>query len=121
MCEGIETDGEWLLEELEHHINVKELLAAFFAVQSFYPLHKNVLHILLKIDNSTAVANINNYGSIKSPGAQSTDSGILGLVFTIYLVNKPTVHPMGKKLRLAAWILSASISERETFLSKQPN
>ena len=37
------------------------------------------------------------------------------------LVNKPTVHPMGKKLRLAAWILSASISEREAFLSKQPN
>ena len=62
-----ETHGERSLEELEHHINVKELLAAFFAVQSFYPLHKNVLHIRLKIDNSTAVANINNYGSIKSP------------------------------------------------------
>ena len=39
----------------------------------------------------------------------------------LYLVNKPTVHPMGKKLRFAAWILSASISEREAFLSKQPN
>ena len=67
VCEGIETHGEWSLEELELYINVKELLAAFFAVQSFYPLHKNVLHIRLKIDNSTAVANINNYGSIKSP------------------------------------------------------
>ena len=67
MCEGIETHGEWSLEELELQINVKELLAAVFAVQSFYPLHKNVLHIRLKIDNSTAVANINNYGSIKSP------------------------------------------------------
>ena len=39
----------------------------------------------------------------------------------LYLVNKPTVHPMGKKLRLPAWILSASISERKAFLSKQPN
>ena len=67
VCEGIETHGEWSLEELELHINAKELLAAFFAVQSFYPLHKNVLHIRLKIDNSTAVPNINNYGSIKSP------------------------------------------------------
>ena len=69
MCKGIETYGEWSLEELELHINinVKELLAAFFAVQSFYPLHKNVLHIRLKTDNSTVVANINNYGSIKSP------------------------------------------------------
>ena len=67
MCEDIETHGEWSLEELELHINVKELLAAFFAVQSFYPLHKNVLHIRLEIDNSTAVADSNNYGSIKSP------------------------------------------------------
>ena len=66
MCEGIETHREWPLEELELHINVEELLAAFFAVKSFYPLHKNVLHIRLKIDNSTAVANINNYGSTKS-------------------------------------------------------
>ena len=66
MCEGIETHGEWS-EELELHINVKELLATFFAVQSFYLLYKNVLHIQLKIDNSTAVANINNYGHIKSP------------------------------------------------------
>ena len=30
----------------------------------------------------------------------------------LYLVNKPTIHPMGKKLRL---------SEREAFLNKQPN
>ena len=67
MCEAIETHGEWSLEELELHINVKELLAAFFPVQSFCPLYKNVLHIQLKIDNSTAVANTNNYGPIKSP------------------------------------------------------
>ena len=252
---------------MEHHINVKELLAAFFAVQSFYPLHKNVLHIRLKIDNSTALANINNYGSIKSPtlnqqtrefwdwclqrqlhlsaesipgvenriadrlsrqlekggvewclndqifrtirqmtfepsidlfasrlnakvglfvswhpepGCHNLDAFnlcwtphqcyafppfcLIGRVLSklqrdnvqqflqiapiwptqtwypalltlsvmkpillpamdnlLYLVNKPTVHPMGKKLRHAAWILSASISEREAFLSKQPN
>ena len=66
VCEGIETHGEWSLEELELHINVKELLAAFFAAQSFFPLRNNVLHIRLKIDNSTAVANINNYGSISN-------------------------------------------------------
>lgn len=32
VCEGIEIYGEWLLEELEYYINVKELLVVFFVV-----------------------------------------------------------------------------------------
>ena len=265
-CNGMNSHGPWSLEESEHHINFKELLAAFFAVQAFYPLHRNVHHIRLKIDNSTAVANINNYGSIKSPalnqlsrefwewclqreihlsaesiagidnciadslsrrensrlewclndqifhsvcemtfhpnldlfasrlnakvplfvswhpepGCHSVDAFnlcwtsyqcyafppfcLIGRVLSklqrdnvhpflliapiwptqtwypallnlsvmkpillpvlnnlLYLVNKPTLHPLRNKLRLAAWILSANISKREAFLNKQPN
>lgn len=66
-CNGVKAYGDWSREESDQHINFKELQAAFFAVQSFYPLHKDILHIRLKLDNSTAVANINNFGSIKSP------------------------------------------------------
>ena len=51
--------SKWSLDELDQHINDKELQAAFFAVQAFCPLHKNIRHIRLKIDNTTTVANIN--------------------------------------------------------------
>lgn len=44
-CNGVEAFGEWSLEESNEHINFKELQAAFFAIQSFHPLHKSVHHI----------------------------------------------------------------------------
>lgn len=39
----------------------------------------------------------------------------------LYLVNKPMLHPLHNKLRLAACTLSANSSKREAFLKKQPN
>jgi len=65
-CNGVKAYGHWSAWESGQHINVKELQAAFFSVQSFYPIHKDVHHIRLKLDNSTAVANINKFGSIRS-------------------------------------------------------
>lgn len=59
-CKGMSSNGEWSLEEFDHHINLKELLAAFFAVQSFYLLYSNMHQIRLKLENSTAVANVSN-------------------------------------------------------------
>jgi len=66
-CNGVSTRGKCSLSEAEYHINYLELLAAFFALQSFLPHHSSVKHVRLKMDNTTAVANINNLGSIKSP------------------------------------------------------
>ncbi len=55
------TGGPWAGDELEWHINQKELLAACFTLQCFCKDLKNC-HVRLEIDNTTAVAYINNQG-----------------------------------------------------------
>ena len=47
------------------HINILELLAAFFALKCFCS-HMNNCHIQIQIDNTTALAYINNMGGSKS-------------------------------------------------------
>ena len=61
----ISTGGQFNLEEQELHINILELKAALFGLQS---LCKNTCncHILIKVDNTAAVTSINKMGSIKS-------------------------------------------------------
>ena len=55
---GIATGGQFTEEEQEEHINVLELKAALFALQSLCPGTKDI-HILLKVDNTSAVSSIN--------------------------------------------------------------
>ena len=61
----VSTGGQFNLEEQELHINILELKAALFGLQS---LCKNTYncHILVKVDNTVAVTSINKMGSIKS-------------------------------------------------------
>ena len=56
------TGGRWLPTEREHHINYLALLAAFFALQCFHPALSNK-HAKVMIDNTSAVAQINNMGT----------------------------------------------------------
>ena len=63
--ESQSTGGYWSSIEQTYHINAKELLAAFLALQSFAKLKRNT-QILIKIDNVTAVAHINRMGGTKS-------------------------------------------------------
>lgn len=65
-CEGNRTHGHWGQEEQAHHINYLELLAAMFALKCFA---KNLKYcdILLRIDNTTAIAYINKMGGIQFP------------------------------------------------------
>ena len=50
-CLGdIITGGTWLAQEMMHHINYLEFLAAFLAVQCFLKTENNMT-ILLKLDN----------------------------------------------------------------------
>ena len=60
------TGGRWNVHEAQDHINILELKAAFFALKS---LMKDQSHkvICLKIDNSIAVAYLNNKGGTHSP------------------------------------------------------
>ena len=65
-----EVGGRWTSLERISHINILELQAAFFALKSFC---KETIkgHVQLQIDNTTAVAYINNMGGSKSPKLNS--------------------------------------------------
>ena len=55
--------GRWSPEESQQHINVLELKAAYLAVQAFTRNRKPPpAHILLRMDNTTAVAYLNKRG-----------------------------------------------------------
>ena len=66
VCSGVKTGGSWTPQEREMHINCLELLATELAMKSFIKDHRGV-SVLLQLDNSTAVAYINNLGGTVSP------------------------------------------------------
>lgn len=63
-CEfdGTRSGGLWLPSEKELHINLLEIKAAYFALQSFQDKLKGC-HVRLMVDNTTAVACINSMGT----------------------------------------------------------
>ena len=65
VCNGVRTGGLWSQIENKNHINFLELLAATFAVKAFAKDTRNA-HILLKMDNSTAVFYVNRMGGTHS-------------------------------------------------------
>ena len=60
-CGTSQTGGPWTVEEAQAHINLLELRAAFLALQT-YASKLNNQHILLLIDNRTAIAYLNHKG-----------------------------------------------------------
>jgi hypothetical protein len=65
VCNGITARGPWSAEDASRHINELELLAAFFALQSFTASSSNIF-ISLQMDNSTAVCYVNRGGGTRS-------------------------------------------------------
>ena len=65
-CEGMQTGGPWSPEEKQWHINCLEALAAFHAVKCFVRDRKSIT-VLLRTDNTTAVAYVNKLGGTVSP------------------------------------------------------
>jgi hypothetical protein len=59
------TGGRWSYEERSFHINVLELKAASLSLKSFQKVAAG-RHILLQMDNSTAVAYLNHMGGSQS-------------------------------------------------------
>ena len=66
VCNGKKTRGSWSYQERLLHINCLELLAATLGIQTFAK-DKSGIMILLKMDNTTAVAYINRRGGTVSP------------------------------------------------------
>lgn len=64
--EGVYAHGQWSEEERKFSINYLELLAAFFALKSFVS-HLGDCEILLRIDNTSAIAYINRAGGVQFP------------------------------------------------------
>ena len=64
-CQNVTTGGLWSHVEAQDHINYLELLATFFELKTFAQA-KDHLHIRLMIDNTSAVAIINNMGTSHS-------------------------------------------------------
>ena len=64
-CQGTSTGGPWSIQEKSRYINCLELLAATLALKTFVK-DKRGVSVLLKIDNTTAVAYINNHGGTVS-------------------------------------------------------
>ena len=60
-CQDVSRGGPWSLQEKTRHINCLELIAATLALKTFVK-NKSDLLVLLRIDNTTAVTNINNEG-----------------------------------------------------------
>lgn len=65
-CNGRSASGQWSNIERQWHINYLELLAAFIALKIFANNLFNC-QILIRVDNSTAVAYINKMGGIQYP------------------------------------------------------
>lgn len=65
-CEGEEAHGFWSSTEQNMHINFLEILAVFLALKSFAANDSNC-QILLRIDNTTAIAHLNKMGGVKFP------------------------------------------------------
>lgn len=66
VCGGKATHGHWKDNERSMHINFLELLTAFFGLKCFARDLSNC-SILLRIDNTTAIAYINRMGGVKYP------------------------------------------------------
>ena len=58
-------EGRWTPSEALKLINLLELQAAFFGLKSLKD-HTRGIHIQLQLDNTTAVAYVNNMGGSKS-------------------------------------------------------
>ncbi|XP_011883675.1 PREDICTED: uncharacterized protein LOC105570834 [Vollenhovia emeryi] len=65
-CGKLRTHGWWSAEEKTSHINLLEFRAAFYALQCFAPDLRDC-DVLLRIDNTTAIACINRFGSVQYP------------------------------------------------------
>ena len=62
VCQGVRTEGRWMPQEAQQHINYLELKAVFLALQSFLKT-KNGINVLIRSDNRTAIAYINKMGA----------------------------------------------------------
>ncbi len=70
VLDSFKTRGSWSLEDQQLHINVLEMKAVLFGLQSLCNKYVNS-HILIKTDSYTGVCYINSKGGLKSDGCNA--------------------------------------------------
>ena len=93
-CQGTHTGGPWSLREKRLHINCLELLVATLAVKTFLKNQVNK-HVLLLLDNQTAVAYINYLDGTVSAQA-TTLARELWMWFLEHQIHLTAQHLPGK-------------------------
>ena len=80
----VETGGRWNDTEMKHarhnEINVLETIAVSHGLRAFCSDIRNV-HVLVRVDNTTAEAYLNNMGGTKSHKCNEKDKQNLGVVY----------------------------------------
>ncbi|XP_057337594.1 uncharacterized protein LOC130675769 [Microplitis mediator] len=97
-CNGKSAHGWWNADQRRYNINFLELLAAFHALKSFASKLNNC-EILLRIDNTTAIAYINRAGSVQYPKLSNLAQEIWDWcehrkiwIFASYISSKENFH-----------------------------
>ena len=85
--QSVSTGGMWTREERTAHINYLELKAVLLALQTFASARRN-LHILLLVDNSSAIAYLNQKGGTHS----KVLSDLAVQIWEWCLTRKITIH-----------------------------
>lgn len=106
VCEGKRASGSWSHSERQNHINFLELKAAFLGLKCFTKEINNS-KILLRIDNTTAVAYINKCGGIQFPHVNSITREIWQYceerhiwIFTSYINTKDNFEAVRESRRV---------------------
>jgi len=72
-CGNLTANGRYLPLEAKQHINVLELKVAYLAVKAFLKDRANIV-VCLRMDNTTAIAHVNNKGGTRSPQLVSSET-----------------------------------------------
>ena len=117
-CQSKQAGGPWSREEMRAHINFLELKAAFLALKSFVA-SKSHMHVLLLMDNITAISFINHKGGthskVLSDLALQIWTWCIHRNITVCAEHIPGIDNVGadresrKKLGLAEWKLNKQL------------
>ena len=115
--------GIWSEEQMELHINVKEMTAILYALRSFVEVIENQ-HVKVLCDNTTAVFVINKMGTTKSPQCNSIAKEIWkfcmekGMFITCaYIPGKENIvadRASRKEYKQGEWMLNSLIFKDAT-------
>lgn len=104
---GKTTGGRWLESESAQHINILEIRAVKFALQSLCQNLSNI-HICIRSDNSTAVSYINNQGG--SIVSLLNETQVIWLWCNSRNICISSVHIAGKN-NITAYYMSRNFSD----------